>query len=209
MIKLMLIDDHPVVRAGLRAILESFEDVTVLAEGSDGTAALADQRPGGVDVVVMDLQMPGMGGLEATRALAEEAQQTGSAPPVLILTTYDSQADILAAVSAGAVGYLLKDAAEDRLHEAVQAAARGDHAFSSRVSQVLISRAQQPADTQLSARELQILQALTTGESNRDIARSLFISQATVKTHLVHIYQKLGVDNRTQAIAVAREQRLV
>lgn len=129
MIKLMLIDDHPVVRAGLRAILESFADISVVAEGADGTAALADHRPDGVDVVVMDLQMRGMGGLEATRALAEEAQQTGSAPPVLILTTYDSQADILAAVSAGAVGYLLKDAAEDRLHEAVQAAARGDHAF--------------------------------------------------------------------------------
>lgn len=201
MIAVMLVDDHPVVRTGLRTILDSFDDITVVAEGADGQTALdLGQR---VDVVVMDIQMPGMDGITATRKLAET-----DGPPVLILTTYDTEADIVAAVEAGALGYLLKDAPEQALHDAVLATAAGRRTLSPGVAGALMERVGRPRES-LSARETEILRALSTGASNRELAKSLFISEATVKTHLVHIYQKLGVENRTAAITVAREQRLI
>lgn len=201
MIRVMLIDDHPVVRAGLRTILDGFSDISVVAEGSDGSAALA---PGvTVDVMVLDIQMPGMDGITATRKLRE----TGG-PPVLILTTYDTEADILAAIEAGALGYLLKDAPESALHEAVLATAQGRRTLSPEVAAALMERVGKP-QVALSAREIEILQELATGASNKELAKSLFISEATVKTHLVHIYQKLGVENRTAAINVARERKLI
>lgn len=201
MIRVMLIDDHPVVRAGLRTILDSFADITVVAEGSDGQAALS--ADGEIDVVVMDIQMPGMDGITAARKLSE-----AGGPPVLILTTYDTEADIVAAVEAGALGYLLKDAPEQVLHDAVAATAEGRRTLSPEVAAALMERVGKPHQT-LSAREIEILQALSTGASNKELAKSLFISAATVKTHLVHIYQKLGVENRTAAISVARERRLI
>lgn len=201
MIRVMLIDDHPVVRAGLRAILDSFPDISVVAEGSDGTAAL--DRSVDVDVLVMDIQMPTMDGITATRQVT-----AAGGPPVLILTTYDTEADIVAAVEAGALGYLLKDAPEQALHDAVTATAAGRRTLSPEVAAALMERLGKPQQA-LSAREIEILQALATGATNRELARSLFISEATVKTHLVHIYQKLGVENRTAAINVARERRLI
>lgn len=202
MIRVMLIDDHPVVRAGLRAILDGFEDVEVVAEGADGADALQATRAE-VDVIVCDIQMPGMDGITATRRL-----RAAAGPPVLILTTYDTQADIVAAVKAGALGYLLKDAPEQVLHDAVVATAAGRRTLSPEVADALAERLSRPAEA-LSPREIEILRALETGAGNRELAKQLFISEATVKTHLVHIYQKLGVENRTAAIAAARGRRLI
>ena len=195
----MLIDDHPVVRAGLRAVLDSFGDITVVAEAADGTAKV----PEGVDVVVSDIQMPNVDGIELTRRLV-----AADGPPVLILTTYDTQADVVAAVEAGAMGYLLKDAPEDELHEAVGRAARRERALSPQVANVLAERVMRP-DEALSPREIELLRQVQTGASNKEIAAALFISQATVKTHLIHIYSKLGVDNRTAAVEVARQRRII
>ncbi|AJE34356.1 MAG: response regulator transcription factor [Corynebacterium humireducens] len=202
MIRVMLIDDHPVVRAGLRTILDGFPDITVVAEGADGTAALEATRED-VDVVVCDIQMPGMDGITATRRL-----RAADGPPVLILTTYDTQADIVAAVEAGALGYLLKDAPEQALHDAVVATAAGRRTLAPEVAGALAERMSRPTEA-LSPREIEILQALETGASNRELAKMLFISEATVKTHLVHIYQKLGVGTRTAAITEARERRVI
>ena len=185
MVNVMLIDDHPVVRAGLRSILNTFHDIEVVLEGSDGSAveklALGDVPP--IDVVVCDIQMPDVDGIAATRRVREL-----DGPPVLILTTYDTQADILAAVEAGAMGYLLKDAPEEALHTAVLDTAAGKRTLAPEVTNLLAERLAQP-ETALSARELEILQSLATGRSNKQIAQQLFISEATVKTHLIHVYQ--------------------
>lgn len=199
MIRIMLIDDHPVVRAGLHAVLNSFGDVEVVAEAADGGAEV----PEGVDVVVTDIQMPQVSGIELTRRLT-----AAGGPPVLILTTYDTQSDVIAAMEAGAMGYLLKDAPEDELHAAVLKAANRQRVLSPQAAGALAERVSRP-DEALSAREIEILQALKTGASNREIANQLFISQATVKTHLIHIYGKLGVDNRTAAVQRAQERKII
>ena len=205
-VRVLLVDDHPVVRAGLRALLEGFGGITVTAEAGDGQEALralAGADPA-VDVVVMDLQLgPGMDGIEATRRITAR-----NGPPVLVLTTYDTQADILAAMAAGATGYLLKDAPSDAVRQAVQAAAAGQPVLSPTVTARLVQRVTAPA-TALTAREIEILRHLATGATNRQLARALFISEATVKTHLVHVYDKLGVDNRTQAVDRARTDHLI
>ena len=201
MIRVMLLDDHPVVRAGLRAIVDSFPDLEVVAEGSTGAAV--DDMPAEVDVVVCDIQMPQVDGIAATRRVVERG-----GPPVLILTTYDTEADIVAAVEAGALGYLLKDAPEDDLHAAIVATASGKRTLAPDVAAQLAERVVRPREA-LSGREIEILKALDTGASNKQLAQGLFISEATVKTHLIHIYQKLGVDNRTAAVNVARERKLV
>lgn len=205
MVNVMLIDDHPVVRAGLRAILDAFPDIEVVLEGSDGSAVekLADADAPHIDVVVCDIQMPDVDGIAATRRVREL-----DGPPVLILTTYDTQADILAAVEAGALGYLLKDAPEETLHTAVLDTAAGKRTLAPEVTNLLAERLAQP-ETALSPRELEILQALSTGASNKQIAQRLFISEATVKTHLIHVYQKLGVETRTAAVSAARERKLI
>lgn len=205
MVNVMLIDDHPVVRAGLRAILNTFADVRVVMEGDNGADVdklFTDDAPE-VDVVVCDIQMPGVDGITATKQLTE----TGG-PPVLILTTYDTQADILAAVEAGAMGYLLKDSPEQELHQAVLNTAARQRTLAPEVVNLLAQRVGRPEQS-LSTRELEILRALATGSSNKELANQLFISEATVKTHLIHIYQKLGVDTRTAAVTVARERKLI
>ena len=205
MVNVMLIDDHPVVRAGLRAILNTFADVRVVMEGDNGADVdklFTDDAPE-VDVVVCDIQMPGVDGITATKKLTE-----AGGPPVLILTTYDTQADILAAVEAGAMGYLLKDSPEEELHEAVLNTAAHQRTLAPEVVNLLAQRVGRPEQS-LSTRELEILRALATGSSNKELANQLFISEATVKTHLIHIYQKLGVDTRTAAVTVARERKLI
>lgn len=207
-VRVLLVDDHPVVRAGLRALLEGFADVAVAAEAADGAQALAraeelDATGEPVDAVVMDIQMPGTDGITATRRF-----HAAGGPPVLILTTFDTQADILAAVQAGALGYLLKDAPPERLRQAVLDTAAGRTTLAPEVSAALLDRMRRP-ETALSERETEILRLLATGASNRELARSLFISEATVKTHLVHVYEKLGVSTRTAAVATARERRLI
>lgn len=206
MVNIMLIDDHPVVRAGLRAILNTFSDVEVVMEGSTGADVdklFTDNAPQ-VDAVVCDIQMPGMDGIAATKRVVE-----AGGPPVLILTTYDTQADILAAVEAGALGYLLKDSSEQALHhEAVLNTAAHRRTLAPEVVDLLAQRVGRPQES-LSARELEILRALSTGSSNKALAKQLFISEATVKTHLIHIFQKLGVETRTAAVTVARERKLI
>ena len=209
-IRVLLVDDHPVVRAGLRAMLNDFDGVFVAGDVADGAAALAEVQKRvalghPVDVVLMDLQMgEGMDGVTATRSIRALADP----PQVLILTTYDTDADIIAAVEAGAGGYLLKDAPPEEIRRAVQSAARGQTALAPEVAARLMGRISSPT-TSLSAREIQLLELLATGMPNRRIAKELFISEATVKTHLVHIYDKLGVDNRTAAISTARQQRII
>lgn len=203
--RVLLVDDHPVVRAGLRALLDS-GGVQVTAEAGTGEEALAllAAPDRAFDVVVMDLQMgAGLTGIEATRRIRAD-----DGPPVLILTTFDTEADIVAALDAGATGYLLKDAPPDAVRRAVRDAAAGRPVLSPSVSAQVRKRAAAPA-TALSPREIEILRLLATGATNRRLAQALFISEATVKTHLVHIYAKLGVDNRTQAIDRARSARII
>ena len=202
--RVLLVDDHPVVRAGLRALLDDHREISVVAEASDAVGAQQRSRGEDIDVVVMDIQMgPGATGIDATRAI-----RAAGGPPVVILTTYDTQVDILAALEAGAIGYLLKDAPPESLRQAVLDAAAGRPVLSPQVTAQLVARTTRPG-TALSPRELEILQLAATGASNRGMAKQLFISEATVKTHLVHIYDKLGVDNRTAAIDRARLQRII
>lgn len=202
--RVLLVDDHPVVRAGLRAVLEGLPGITVIAEARDALSAQQRSRRNDIDVVVMDIQMgPGPTGIDATRAI-----RAAGGPPVLILTTYDTQSDILSALEAGATGYLLKDAPEDTLRQAVLDAAANRPVLSPQVTEQLVMRNTKPASA-LSPREIEILELAATGATNRSMAKQLFISEATVKTHLVHVYNKLNVDNRTAAIDRARQQRII
>jgi len=204
-VQVLLVDDHPVVRAGLRALLSATGRVTVVGEASSGAQAIELARTLTPDVVLMDLQMgEGMDGVSATRAL----QELDHPPRVLILTTYDTDADILRAVEAGAAGYLLKDAPTAQLVDAVHAAARGETVLAPQVAQRLLTRLRSPAP-ELSAREIEVLTLVTKGLPNKTIARQLFISEATVKSHLVHLFAKLGVDNRTAAVAAARQAGVI
>ncbi|MFB7052005.1 MULTISPECIES: response regulator [Streptomyces] len=204
-IRLLLADDHPVVRAGLRAVLDTEPDFAVVAEAATAERAveLAASEP--VDVVLMDLQFgTGMHGSAATAAITAAP----GAPRVLVLTTYDTDADILAAVEAGASGYLLKDAPPEELAAAVRTAAAGQSALAPAVALRLMDRMRTPAEA-LTKRELEVLQLVADGLSNQQISKKLFLSQATVKSHLVHIYAKLGVDSRTSAVAAATSRRLI
>ncbi|MFD0141366.1 MULTISPECIES: response regulator [unclassified Streptomyces] len=208
-IRLLLADDHPVVRAGLRAVLDTEPDFAVVGEAATAERAveLATElaAAGGVDVVLMDLQFgSGMHGSEATAAITA---RTGG-PRVLVLTTYDTDADILAAVEAGASGYLLKDAPPEELAAAVRTAAAGQSALAPAVAHRLMDRMRTPAEA-LTKRELEVLQLVGEGLSNQQISKALFLSQATVKSHLVHIFAKLGVDSRTAAVAAATARRLI
>ncbi|MET0480596.1 MAG: response regulator transcription factor [Mycetocola sp.] len=201
MIRLLIADDHPVVRAGLRALFATEPDLDVVAEAATGEQAVEQSRAG-VDIVLMDLQFGhGMQGAEATRRIREDP----GAPYVLVLTNYDTDADILGAVEAGAAGYLLKDAPPVELIAAVRAAARGESALAPTVAGRLEARQNSSGET-LTTREAEVLSLVADGRSNRDIAKSLFLSEATVKSHLVHIFTKLQVSSRTAAVASARDR---
>ncbi|KQV05169.1 response regulator [Leifsonia sp. Root112D2] len=205
MIRLLLADDHPVVRAGLRALFSMEDGLEVIGEAASAQESVeltARLRP---DVVLMDLQFGGgMHGAEATRMI----RAADDAPRVLILTNYDTDADILGAVEAGASGYLLKDAPPAELIAAVRAAAAGESALAPSIATRLDDRGRSP-ETTLSRRETEVLGLVASGHSNRDIGRELFLSEATVKSHLVHIFTKLGVTSRTLAVAKARELGLI
>ncbi|KQX56990.1 MULTISPECIES: response regulator transcription factor [unclassified Streptomyces] len=204
-IRLLLADDHPVVRAGLRAVLDTEPDFAVVAEAATAERAVELAAAEGVDVVLMDLQFgTGMHGSEATAAITA----VPGGPKVLVLTTYDTDADILAAVEAGASGYLLKDAPPEELAAAVRTAAAGQSALAPAVAHRLMDRMRTPAEA-LTKRELEVLQLVGEGLSNQQISKALFLSQATVKSHLVHIFAKLGVDSRTAAVAAATARRLI
>lgn len=205
MISVLLVDDHPVVRAGLRAVLSASDDLEVVAEAGTAAESVKLAGAGGIDVVLMDLRLgDGADGVEAT----SQIRALPRPPRVLILTTYESDNDILRAVQAGATGYLLKDADPESLVGSIRSAARGETVLAPLVASRLFGRMQTP-DTALTVRELEILERVARGESNRAIARGSSISEATVKSHLVHIFAKLDVDSRTQAVLVARERRLL
>lgn len=204
-VRVLVVDDHPVVRAGLRALLAVDARVDVVGEAASGEEALVVARARRPDVVLMDLQLgAGLDGVAATRALRADPD----GPRVLILTTYDTDADIVRAVEAGAAGYLLKDTPPATLVAAVERAARGETVLAPRAAEVLVGHMRDPRPA-LSDREAQVLARVAAGHSNCEIARELLISEATVKTHLVHVFDKLGVDSRTAAVAVAREQGLL
>lgn len=204
-VRVVLVDDHPVVRAGMRALLEGQHDMTVVGEAADGASALDVVRRTRPDVVLMDLNLgPGEGGAQTTARLLQDP-----APPnVLILTTYDTDADILAAIDAGAAGYLLKDAPPDELFRAVRHTARGETVLAPAVAASLVRRSGSPGPV-LTAREIEILELLADGLANKAMARRLLVSEATVKSHLTHIYGKLGVDSRAGAVATAIERRII
>lgn len=204
-IRVLLVDDHPIVRAGLRAALDADDGITVVGEAATGEQALEQVSVTSPDVVLMDLQLgAGINGAEATRRLREH----GEVPRVLILTTYDSDADILRGIEAGATGYLLKDAEPAALLAAVRAAADGETVLAPSVAGRLMSRVRAPGKS-LTPRETQILQLVADGHTNQAIARQLFITEATVKSHLVQVFTKLEVDTRTSAVARARERGIV
>jgi DNA-binding NarL/FixJ family response regulator len=206
MIGVVLADDHPVVRAGLRALVDGQDDMRVVDEFATAEELVRSASVGlDADVVLLDLQFgeQRMGGVVAAREIVRL-----SGPPVLVLTTYDSDADIVEAVEAGAMGYLLKDAATDELTAAIRSAAAGEVALGPSVQRRLMHRMRTPSAT-LSLRELEVLGLVARGLSNDDVARELFLSRATVKSHLVHVFEKLGVDSRTAAVSRARQRGLL
>ncbi|MBT2364830.1 response regulator transcription factor [Streptomyces sp. ISL-10] len=203
-VRILLCDDHAVVRAGLLALLGSESDIEVVGEAGSGEEAVAMAAKLTPDVVLMDLQLgAGIDGVEATRRIASPDVH------VLVLTTYDTDADITRAIEAGATGYLLKAERPEELFAAIRAAAEGRTALSAPVAGRVMDRMRGAAGPTLTERERDILGQLARGLGNREIARALFISEATVKTHLGRIYAKLGVDTRAGAVAVAKEQRLL
>lgn len=209
MIRVLLADDHAIVRMGLRAVLDSEEDITIVGEAdtaNDAVRAVENAGPD-IDVVLMDLRFgPGQSGreLETGASATARIRKLPHPPNVLVVTNYDTDVDILGAIEAGAVGYLLKDAPPAELISAVRAAATGATAMSGSVATRLMHREEEPANA-LTSRELEVLQLVADGRSNREIGATLFLSEATVKSHLVHINTKLGVRSRTSAVAAARE----
>ncbi|WP_405943836.1 response regulator [Streptomyces sp. NBC_00932] len=207
-ITLLIVDDHPVVRDGLRGMFADAPGFQVLGEAADGVAAVELAGRLDPDVVLMDLRMPGGNGVDAIAELTRRSSRA----KVLVLTTYVTDSDTLPAIEAGATGYLLKDAPRDELFTAVRAAADGRTVLSPAVASRLVSRVRTPAAPgrdALSAREREVLVLVARGTSNRDIARELFISEATVKTHLTHIYGKLDVKDRAAAVAVAYDRKIL
>jgi DNA-binding NarL/FixJ family response regulator len=205
MIKLLIVDDHPVVRDGLRGMFAGDPRFEVLGEAGNGHEALAVARTVQPDVILMDLRMPGMDGVTTIRTL----KQQGFTARVLVLTTYDTDSDVLPAIRAGATGYLLKDTPREELFRAVSAAHRGESVLSPSVAGRLMGELRTPTQDSLSQRELEVLTLISRGSSNRETAAKLFISEATVKTHLLHLYAKLGVRDRAAAVAAAFERGLL
>jgi DNA-binding NarL/FixJ family response regulator len=207
-IRVLVVDDHPVVRSGLTGMLSVTEDISVVGEAGDGSEAVALVESTRPDVVLMDLRMPRMDGVTATGAIVSGYPSTR----VLVLTTYDTDTDILHAVEAGAAGYLLKDTPHAELLNGIRAAARGETVLAPPVAARLMSRLRAPAAPAAalpSPRELEVLAAVARGLSNAEIGRELFIGEATVKTHLQRLFAKLDVDDRTRAVTVAIERGLL
>ncbi|NUW45306.1 response regulator [Nonomuraea rhodomycinica] len=202
--RLLLVDDHPIVRDGLRAALDAEPDLEVVAEASDGAEAVRLAAELAPDLVLLDLRMPGMDGVTAIRELRALGP---AAPRVLVLTTFDT--DVLAALEAGAAGYLLKDAPARELVRAVRAAVRGETVLAPALVGRLAEQVRKPARGALSPRELEVLRLVAGGATNQQAAARLFISQASVKTHLVHVYAKLDVHDRAAAVAEAYRRGLL
>lgn len=204
-IRLLIVDDHPVVRSGLQGMLASQPDFEVAGEaqdGSEGVALVGKLRP---DVVLMDLRMPEMDGVAAIGRIKTEHPET----QVLVLTTYESDADILRAIEKGASGYLLKDAPREDLYAAIRAVAQGKSPLAPAVAARLMGRLRGSADKALSNREIEVLELVARGTSNKQIGKELWISETTVKTHMLHVFEKLGVTDRTAAVTVALKRGII
>ncbi|BAK36867.1 two-component system response regulator [Microlunatus phosphovorus NM-1] len=206
MIRIILVDDHPLVREGIRGMLAGFDDIEVVGQGASGPEGVALATKLSPDLVLMDLRMPGGDGVTATRQLTA----SGTAR-VMVLTTYESDEDILRAIEAGATGYLLKDIAPGALATAIRAAARGETVLAPSVQSALLSRMRQPGPRvpTLSPQEIAVLAGAAQGKTNAAIGTSLHISETTVKTYLGRAYEKLGVGDRTSAVRKAIELRLI
>ena len=204
-IRLLIVDDHPVVRDGLRGMFAGDAEFEVVGEAADGAEALTAAESLRPDVILMDLRMPGVDGATAIRRLAER----GIPSRVLVLTTYDTDGDVVPAIEAGVTGYLLKDAPREELLRAVRAAYRGESVLASSVAARLMSQMRAPTHEALSDRELEVLVLISQGLANKAAAARLFISEATLKTHLLHIYAKLDVNDRAAAVATAFERGLL
>jgi DNA-binding NarL/FixJ family response regulator len=208
MIRVLVADDHPIVRAGIAGLLSAAADIEVVGEAPDGEAAVRLAREAEPDLVLMDLRMPGLDGAEATARIL--ADRPGA--KVLILTTYETDEHILGAIEAGASGYLLKAAPEDEILAGVRSVVAGETVLAPSIAAKLVSRVRQGAASEvpsLSPRELEVLRLVADGRSNPEIARELFIGEATVKTHLLHVFEKLEVGDRTRAVTRAMELGLL
>lgn len=205
LIRVLIVDDHPVVRDGLKGMLTAQPDFQVVGEVADGLQAVQQAALTRPDVVLMDLRMPNMDGVEATTRI----RRAQPGVRVLVLTTYDTDAEILRAIEAGATGYILKDAPREELFRAVRATAQGQSYLSPAVATRLMGQLRAPAQEALSPREVDVLTWVARGASNRQIGQHLHISEATVKSHLLHIFEKLGVNDRTQAVTLAVQKGLI
>jgi DNA-binding NarL/FixJ family response regulator len=203
--RILIVDDHPVVRDGLKGMLASQPEFEVVGEAEDGARAVELAQQLSPQVVLMDLRMPVMDGVEATTRI--RAGLPGVY--VLVLTTYDTDADILRAIEAGATGYILKDAPREELYRAIRSTAQGQSYLSPSVATRLMGQLRTPAGAPLSERELDVLTWVAKGASNKEIARHLHISESTVKSHLLHIFSKLGVNDRTQAVTLAVQKGII
>jgi DNA-binding NarL/FixJ family response regulator len=205
-IRILIADDHPVVRTGLRGMLATPEEFVIVGEAENGEEALrltGERRP---DIVLMDLRMPVLDGLQATICIKQQYPLT----QILILTTYDSDRDIVTAIQAGAIGYLLKDAPREDLYQAIRAAAKGKSALNPDIAARLMEHVRRPvSEDQLSERETEILQLVSEGLTNKQIGAQLHISEATVKTHLIHVFAKLNVADRAAAVRIAIERGIL
>jgi len=204
-IKILMADDHPVVRAGIRGMLETQPEFQVVAEAENGREAFEQIGKLKPDVVLMDLRMPEMDGVEAITKIKGKYPDVN----ILVLTTYDTDADIVRAVEAGATGYLLKDAPREELFRAVRGTAKGETVLAPVVAARLMGKVRDHGEQALSAREIDVLMLVARGASNQDVAEKLHVSTATVKSHLIQIYQKLGVSDRTAAVTTAIERGII
>ena len=204
-LRILVVDDHPIVRSGIASVLATQPEFDVVGEAGNGDEAIEASARLAPDVVLMDLRMPGRGGVEASAAILAARATTR----IVVLTTYVSDGEVLRAIEAGAMGYLLKDVRHEELFRALRAVARGERYLAAAVTQRLVARWQQPARSTLTERELDVLRCVSRGSGNKQIAAALGIAEPTVKAHLVRIFEKLGVENRTAAARVAREQGLI
>ncbi len=204
-IRVLIADDHPIVRSGIASVLASQADFEVVGEAEDGARAVDLAASLAPDVVLMDLRMPVLSGVEATAAIVGAR----SATKVVILTTYVTDGEVLRAIEAGAVGYLLKDVPHEELFRALRAVAGGGRYLAPAVTERLMAHWQKPSASVLTEREVEVLRWVARGASNKRIAMELGITEPTVKAHLVHVFEKLGVENRTSAVRVAAERRLI
>jgi DNA-binding NarL/FixJ family response regulator len=204
-IRILVVDDHPVVRSGVAAVLATQPDFEVVGEAADGAAAVEAVARLEPNIVLMDLRMPGLNGADASAAILASRPATR----IVVLTTYASDGEVLRAIEVGAVGYLLKDIPHDELFRALRAVWRGERYLAPQVTERLMSRVQRRGRVTLTERELVVLRHVSRGGGNGEIALALGIAEPTVKAHLVHIFEKLGVENRTAAARVARETGLI